>query len=150
VGHALKLKNIPLGTVVHNIEMRPGQGGIIAKSAGAHAQLTAREGKYAILKMPSGEFRKILVSCMATVGTVSNSDHVLQSRGKAGGKRWRGRRRRCRGGAMNAGEHPMGGGEAKASGGRPPSRTGQYAKRLTTRNANKASNKLSVKRKKKK
>ncbi|HLR37687.1 MAG TPA: 50S ribosomal protein L2 [Chitinophagaceae bacterium] len=150
VGHALQLKNMPLGTVVHNIEMRPGQGGVIAKSAGAHAQLTAREGKYAILKMPSGEFRKILVSCMATVGTVSNSDHVLQSRGKAGVSRWKGRRPRVRGVAMNPVDHPMGGGEGKASGGLPRSRNGQYAKGLKTRNPNKASNKLIVKRKKKK
>src|SRR5690625_3045286 len=106
VGNALPLKNMPLGTVVHNIELHPGQGGKMARSAGAHAQLTAREGKYAILKMPSGEIRKILVSCMATVGTVSNSDHALESYGKAGSRRWRGRRSRVRGVAMNPVDHP--------------------------------------------
>lgn len=150
VGNALLLKNMPLGTVVHNIEMRPEQGGVIARGAGAYAQLTAREGKYAILKMPSGEFRKILVTCMATVGTVSNSDHALESRGKAGSNRWRGRRPRVRGVAMNPVDHPMGGGEGKASGGLPRSRNGQYAKGLKTRNPNKSSNKLIVQRRKRK
>ena len=150
VGNALLLKNMPLGTVVHNIEMRPGQGGIIARGAGTYAQLTAREGKYAILKMPSGEFRKILVTCMATVGTVSNSDHALESRGKAGSNRWRGRRPRVRGVAMNPVDHPMGGGEGKASGGLPRSRNGQYAKGLKTRNRNKASSALIVQRRKRK
>ena len=150
VGNALLLKNMPLGTVVHNIEMRPGQGGIIARGAGTYAQLTAREGKYAILKMPSGEFRKILVTCMATVGTVSNSDHALESRGKAGSNRWRGRRPRVRGVAMNPVDHPMGGGEGKASGGLPCSRNGQYAKGLKTRNRNKASSALIVQRRKRK
>ncbi len=150
IGNALLLKNMPLGTVIHNIELHPGQGGIIARGAGASAQLTSREGKYAILKMPSGEFRKILVTCMATVGRVSNSDHVLQSRGKAGVNRWRGRRPRVRGVAMNPVDHPMGGGEGKASGGLPRSRNGQYAKGLKTRNPNKASNRLIVQRRKKK
>lgn len=150
VGNALLLKNIPLGTVVHNIELRPEQGGVIARGAGAHAQLTSREGKYAILKMPSGEFRKILVTCMATVGTVSNSDHALESRGKAGTNRWRGRRPRVRGVAMNPVDHPMGGGEGKASGGLPRSRNGQYAKGLKTRSKNKSSNKLIVQRRKRK
>lgn len=150
VGNALLLKSMPLGTVVHNVEMRPGQGGVIARGAGSYAQLTSREGKYAILKMPSGEFRKILITCMATVGTVSNSDHALQSRGKAGSNRWRGRRPRVRGVAMNPVDHPMGGGEGKASGGLPRSRNGQYAKGLKTRNPNKASNKLIVQRRKSK
>ncbi len=150
LGNALLLKNVPLGTVLHNIELRPGCGGIIARGAGTYAQITAREGKYAILKMPSGEFRKILVTCMATVGTVSNSDHILQSMGKAGRNRWRGRRPRVRGVAMNPVDHPMGGGEGKASGGLPRSRNGQYAKGLKTRNPNKASNKQIVQRRKRK
>lgn len=150
VGNALPLKNMPLGTVVHNIEMRPGSGGAIARSAGAHAQLTAKEGKYAVLKMPSGEQRRILVECMATVGHVSNSDHQLESYGKAGTRRWKGRRPRVRGVAMNPVDHPMGGGEGKASGGLPRSRNGQYAKGQKTRDPNKASNRLIIQRRKKK
>lgn len=143
-GNALLLKNMPLGTVVHNIEIRPGQGGIIARSAGAYAQLNSKEDKYAILKMPSGELRKVLVTCMATVGTVSNSDHGLQSMGKAGRNRWQGKRPRTRGVAMNPVDHPMGGGEGKASGGHPRSRNGQFAKGLKTRDRNKSSNPLIV------
>jgi large subunit ribosomal protein L2 len=115
IGHALQLKNMPLGTMVHNIEMQPGQGGKIARSAGSSAQLSNKETKYAILKMPSGELRKILINCYATVGVVSNSDHSLQSMGKAGRNRWRGIRPRTRGVAMNPVDHPMGGGEGKAS-----------------------------------
>ncbi len=124
LGNALMLKNMPLGTVVHNIEMQPGQGGKIARSAGASAQLTNKEEKYAILKMPSGELRKVLINCYATVGVASNSDHNLQSMGKAGRNRWKGIRPRTRGVAMNPVDHPMGGGEGKASGGHPRSRTG--------------------------
>jgi large subunit ribosomal protein L2 len=147
VGNALLLKNMPLGTVVHNIELQPGRGGAIARSAGTYAQLNAKEEKYASLKMPSGEIRKVLITCMATVGTVSNSDHALQSIGKAGANRWRGIRPRNRGVAMNPVDHPMGGGEGKASGGHPRSRTGKYAKGLKTRKPHKSSDKLIITRK---
>lgn len=142
IGHALLLKNMPLGTNVHNIEMQPGQGGKIARSAGSSAQLSNKEEKYAILKMPSGELRKVLVNCYATVGIVSNSDHNLQSMGKAGRNRWRGIRPRVRGVAMNPVDHPMGGGEGKASGGQPRSRNGQYSRGLKTRTRGKGSDKL--------
>jgi large subunit ribosomal protein L2 len=147
IGNALPLKNIPLGTMVHNIEMLPGQGGKLARSAGSSAQLTNKEDKYAILKMPSGELRKILIDCYATVGVVGNSDHSLQQMGKAGRNRWRGIRPRTRGVAMNPVDHPMGGGEGKASGGHPRSRKGKYAKGEKTRKRNKPSNKLIIQRK---
>lgn len=147
VGNALPLRNMPLGTVVHNIELHPGQGGVIARSAGAYAQLNAKEDKYAVLKMPSGELRRVLIQCVATVGTVSNSDHQLQSMGKAGRNRWRGIRPRVRGVAMNPVDHPMGGGEGKASGGHPRSRNGKVAKGLKTRKHHKDSNKLIMQRK---
>jgi large subunit ribosomal protein L2 len=146
VGNALLLKNMPLGTVVHNIEMQPGHGGSLARSAGTYAQLNAKEEKYVVLKMPSGELRKILGTCMATVGIVSNSDHALQSMGKAGRNRWRGIRPRNRGVAMNPVDHPMGGGEGKASGGHPRSRTGKYAKGESTRSKTNGSNKLIIQR----
>lgn len=146
VGNALPLKNMPLGTVVHNIEMTPGRGGALARSAGTHAQLNAKEEKYVVLKMPSGELRKVLGTCMATVGTVSNSDHGLQRMGKAGRNRWKGIRPRTRGVAMNPVDHPMGGGEGRASGGHPRSRTGKYAKGLKTRSTTKMSNKLIIQR----
>ncbi|NNC94248.1 MAG: 50S ribosomal protein L2, partial [Chitinophagales bacterium] len=135
--------------VIHNIELHPGQGGIIARSAGSYAQLSAREGKYAIIKLPSGESRMILKSCMASIGAVSNPDHALQVLGKAGRKRWLGRRPRTRGVAMNPVDHPMGGGEGKASGGHPRSRTGVYAKGQKTRNRKKASSKLIISKRKK-
>ena len=147
IGNALQLKNMPLGTMVHNIEMQPGHGGVIARSAGSSAQLTNKEEKYAVLKMPSGELRKVLINCLATVGVVSNSDHNLQSMGKAGRNRWRGIRPRNRGVAMNPVDHPMGGGEGKASGGHPRSRTGKYAKGEKTRKPHKGSNKLIIQRK---
>ncbi len=147
VGNALLLKNMPLGTNVHNIEMQPGQGGKLVRSAGTSAQLTNKEEKYAVLKMPSGELRKVLINCYATVGVVSNSDHSLQSMGKAGRNVWRGIRPRVRGVAMNPVDHPMGGGEGRASGGHPRSRKGTYAKGLKTRDTNKASNKLIIQRK---
>ncbi|NML41375.1 50S ribosomal protein L2 [Chitinophaga sp. G-6-1-13] len=147
VGNALPLKNMPLGTVVHNIELQPGKGGAIARSAGAYAQLSNKEERYAVLKMPSGELRKVLNTCKATVGTVSNSDHALQSIGKAGANRWRGIRPRNRGVAMNPVDHPMGGGEGKSSGGHPRSRTGKYAKGLKTRKPHKSSDKLIISRK---
>ena len=147
IGNALQLKNMPLGTMVHNIEMQPGHGGVIARSAGSSAQLTNKEEKYAVLKMPSGELRKVLINCYATVGVVSNSDHNLQSMGKAGRNRWKGIRPRNRGVAMNPVDHPMGGGEGKASGGHPRSRTGKYAKGEKTRKHHKGSNKLIIQRK---
>jgi large subunit ribosomal protein L2 len=146
VGNSLLLKNMPLGTVVHNIELHPGQGGALARSAGTYAQLNAKEEKYCVLKMPSGELRKILGTCTATVGIVSNSDHALQSMGKAGRNRWKGIRPRTRGVAMNPVDHPMGGGEGRSSGGHPRSRTGKYAKGLKTRKE-KGSDKLIIQRK---
>lgn len=122
VGNALPLANIPIGTVIHNIELRPGQGAKMVRSAGGFAQLTSREGTYAIIKMPSGETRKILLACKATVGSVGNSDHGLEKSGKAGRSRWLGRRPHNRGVVMNPVDHPMGGGEGRASGGHPRSR----------------------------
>jgi len=148
VGNTLPLGEIPLGTVVHNIELRPGAGAVMARSAGAYAQLVSREGKYAILKMPSGETRLILVTCRATVGTVSNSDHGLERSGKAGRSRWLGRRPRVRGVAMNPVDHPMGGGEGRASGGHPRSRTGVLAKGYKTRSKKKASNRFILEKRK--
>jgi len=147
VGNALQMKNMPLGTNIHNIEMQPGQGGKLVRSAGTSAQLTNKEEKYAVLKMPSGELRKVLINCYATVGIVSNSDHNLEMMGKAGRNRWRGIRPRNRGVAMNPVDHPMGGGEGKASGGHPRSRTGKYAKGLKTRQRGKGSDKLIIQRK---
>jgi len=149
VGNALYLSDIPLGTVVHNIELKPGQGGIMARSAGSYAQLLAREGKHAILKLPSGEIRMVLTSCKATIGTVSNSDHALVRSGKAGRSRWLGRRPRTRGVAMNPVDHPMGGGEGRASGGIPRSRKGIPAKGYKTRSKKNQSNKFIVERRKK-
>lgn len=146
VGNSLPLKNMPLGTVVHNIELQPGKGAAIARSAGTYAQLSAKEEKYCVLKMPSGELRKVLGTCMATVGTVSNSDHALQSMGKAGRNRWKGIRPRTRGVAMNPVDHPMGGGEGRSSGGHPRSRNGKYAKGEKTRKQ-KGSDKLIIQRK---
>ena len=147
VGNALPMKNMPLGTNVHNIEMQPGQGGKLARSAGSSAQLTNKEEKYAILKMPSGELRKVLINCYATVGVVSNSDHSLQSMGKAGRNRWKGIKPRNRGVAMNPVDHPMGGGEGRASGGHPRSRKGKYAKGQITRTRGKGSDKMIIQRK---
>ncbi|MBN8789296.1 MAG: 50S ribosomal protein L2 [Terrimonas sp.] len=146
VGNALQLKNMPLGTNVHNIELQPGQGGKLVRSAGSSAQLSNKEEKYGVLKMPSGELRKILINCYATVGVVSNSDHSLERAGKAGVNRWKGVRPRTRGVAMNPVDHPMGGGEGRASGGHPRSRTGKYAKGLKTRK-HKGSDKLIIQRK---
>ena len=144
LGNALQLKSMPLGTTIHNVEMQPGQGGKLVRSAGASAQLSNKEEKYAVIKMPSGELRKILINCYATVGVVSNSDHSLQSMGKAGRNRWRGIRPRVRGVAMNPVDHPMGGGEGKASGGQPRSRNGQYSRGLKTRTKGKGSDKLII------
>ncbi len=148
IGNALKLKNMPLGTNVHNIELNPSQGGKLSRSAGSSAQLTNKEEeKYAVLKMPSGELRKVLINCFATVGVVSNSDHSLQSMGKAGRNRWKGIKPRNRGVAMNPVDHPMGGGEGRASGGQPRSRNGQYSRGLKTRTKGKGSDKLIIQRK---
>jgi large subunit ribosomal protein L2 len=147
VGNALQMKHMPLGTNIHNIEMQPGQGGKLVRSAGTSAQLTNKEEKYAVLKMPSGELRKVLINCFATVGVVSNGDHNLEMMGKAGRNRWRGIKPRNRGVAMNPVDHPMGGGEGKASGGHPRSRTGKYAKGLKTRQRGKGSDKLIIQRK---
>jgi large subunit ribosomal protein L2 len=149
IGNALPLSDIPLGTLVHNIELRPGQGGKIARSAGSYAQLAARDGKYATIKMPSGETRIILVTCMATIGTMSNPDHDKVSVGKAGRNRWIGRRPRVRGVAMNPVDHPMGGGEGRASGGHPRSRTGKLAKGYKTRKKSNPTNKYIIERRKK-
>ena len=149
VGNAMKLKNIPLGTFVHNIELRPGAGGEMARSAGTYAQLSSKDGKYAIMKLPSGETRMVMLECMATVGTVGNPEHQNIILGKAGRKRWLGRRPRVRGVAMNPVDHPMGGGEGRASGGHPRSRNGVPAKGFKTRSKKKATNRFIISRKKK-
>ena len=148
-GNAMFLSDIPLGTTIHNIEMRPGQGAAIARSAGAYAQLNARDGKYAIIKLPSGETRMILTTCMATIGEVSNSLHQLERSGKAGRSRWLGRRPRTRPVVMNPVDHPMGGGEGRASGGHPRSRNGMPAKGFKTRAKKKDSNRFIVEKRKK-
>jgi large subunit ribosomal protein L2 len=149
VGNTLFLSEIPLGTIIHNIELRPGQGAALARSAGSYAQLSARDGKYAILRMPSGEVRMILITCKATIGSVSNPDHNQEVHGKAGRRRWLGRRPRNRPVAMNPVDHPMGGGEGRASGGHPRSRKGIPAKGFKTRYPKKASNKHIIERRKK-
>jgi len=149
VGNTLPLQNIPLGTIIHSIELRPGQGAAMVRSAGTFAQLTSREDKYAIVKLPSGEVRKILATCKATIGSVGNSDHALERSGKAGRTRWLGRRPRVRGVAMNPVDHPMGGGEGRASGGHPRSRKGLLAKGYKTRSVKKASSQYIIERKKK-
>jgi large subunit ribosomal protein L2 len=145
----LFLKEIPLGTTIHNIEMKPGKGGSIARSAGSYAQLTSRDGKYAVITMPSGENRLILGECIATVGVVSNAEHNLQVSGKAGRSRWQGRRPRVRGVAMNPVDHPMGGGEGRQSGGLPRSRKGLPAKGYKTRHPKNPSNRFILERRKK-
>jgi large subunit ribosomal protein L2 len=149
VGNALYLSEIPLGTIISCIELVPGRGAVIARSAGAFAQLMARDGKFATVKMPSGETRMVLVTCMAAIGVVSNSDHQLLVAGKAGRSRWLGRRPRTRPVAMNPVDHPMGGGEGRASGGHPRSRNGIPAKGYRTRSKTKSSNKFIIERRKK-
>jgi large subunit ribosomal protein L2 len=149
VGNALLLSEIPLGTIIHNIEMYPGKGGMIARTAGSYAQLAARDGKYAVIKMPSGETRLVLGTCIATIGVVSNAEHNLVRSGKAGRSRWLGRRPRNRGVAMNPVDHPMGGGEGRSSGGHPRSRKGMPSKGYKTRTPKKISNKLILERRKK-
>ena len=150
LGNSMLLANIPLGTDVHNIEMKPGKGGALARSAGAYGTLTSRDGKYAIIKLPSGESRMVLTTCRATVGIVSNSDHGLEKSGKAGRSRWKGRRPRTRGVAMTPVDHPMGGGEGRASGGHPRSRTGWPAKGYKTRAKKKYSDRYIVEKRKSK
>ena len=149
IGNALFLSKIPLGTIISCIELSPGKGASIARSAGAFAQLMAREGKFATVKLPSGETRMILVNCTAVIGAVSNSDHQLLVSGKAGRSRWLGRRPRTRPVAMNPVDHPMGGGEGRASGGHPRSRNGIPAKGFRTRSKTKSSNKFIIERRKK-
>jgi large subunit ribosomal protein L2 len=150
IGNALPLSEIPLGTTIHNIEIHPGKGGQIARSAGTAAQLLNRDGKYATVKMVSGETRQILVTCYATVGQVSNPDHMNEVKGKAGANRWIGRRPRTRPVAMNPVDHPMGGGEGRASGGHPRSRKGLKSKGYKTRTPKKYSNSFIIESRKKK
>ncbi|SKA74724.1 large subunit ribosomal protein L2 [Paucidesulfovibrio gracilis DSM 16080] len=146
-GNALNISRIPVGTILHNVELHPGKGGQFCRAAGTYAQLVAKEGKYALLRMPSGEIRKVLVTCMATVGQVGNIQHENISLGKAGRNRWLGRRPQVRGVAMNPIDHPLGGGEGRSSGGRHPcSPWGWPTKGYRTRNKKKASSKLIVKR----
>ena len=149
VGNALPLSKIPLGTIVFNVEMKPGKGGAIARSAGSFVQLLARENGYAALKMPSGEMRNVLETCIATGGAASNPDHMNESVGKAGRNRWRGIRPRTRSVAMNPVDHPMGGGEGRASGGHPRSRKGLYTKGKKTRHPKKYSDRLIISKRKK-
>lgn len=149
IGNTMFLSDIPLGTIVHNIELKPGKGATLARSAGTYAQLSARDGKYATIKLPSGETRLVLTSCRATIGTVSNADHNLERSGKAGRSRWFGRRPRVRGVVMNPVDHPMGGGEGRASGGHPRSRKGIPAKGFKTRDRKKYSAKHIIERRKK-
>ncbi len=150
VGNSLYLKDIPVGTVIHNIELRPGQGAALVRSAGNFAQLTSKEGDYCVIKLPSGELRRILGACKATIGSVGNSDHALEQSGKAGRSRWFGRRPHNRGVVMNPHDHPMGGGEGRQSGGHPRSRKGLYAKGLKTRHPKKSSSKYIIERANKK
>ena len=150
IGNALALKDIPVGTVIHNIELRPGQGAALVRSAGNFAQLTSKEGDYCVIKLPSGEVRRILGACKATIGSVGNSDHALEQSGKAGRSRWLGRRPHNRGVVMNPHDHPMGGGEGRQSGGHPRSRKGLYAKGLKTRHPKKSSTKYIIERANKK
>ncbi|NPA43948.1 MAG: 50S ribosomal protein L2 [Chlorobi bacterium] len=147
IGNTLYLSDIPLGTIIHGVELQPGKGAELARSAGAYAQLVSKEGRFVIVKLPSGEIRKILATCRATIGTVSNSDHALERSGKAGRTRWQGRRPRVRGVVMNPVDHPMGGGEGKSSGGHPRSRNGILAKGFKTR-GKKVSDKYIIERRK--
>ena len=148
-GNTLPLSELPLGTAIHNIELRPGQGAIMVRSAGASAQLMAKDGKYVVIKLSSGEIRKILSTCLATIGTVSNPQHQLTVHGKAGRRRWLGRRPNVRATVKNPVDHPMGGGEAKSSGGHPRNKNGVPAKGYKTRDKKKASSKYIIERRKK-
>lgn len=149
IGNAMRLADIPLGTIISCIELRPGQGAVIARSAGTFAQLMAKDGKFVTIKLPSGETRLILAECLAMIGAVSNSDHQLIVSGKAGRSRWLGRRPRTRPVVMNPVDHPMGGGEGRASGGHPRSKNGIPAKGYRTRSKTKDSNRYIVERRKK-
>lgn len=149
IGNTLLLSEIPFGTMIHNIELNPGQGAKLVRSAGTYAQLMSRDGKYAIIKMPSGETRMILQTCRATIGVVSNTEHNLEVSGKAGRSRWLGRRPRTRGVVMNPVDHPMGGGEGRQAGGHPRSRKGIPAKGYKTRSPKKQSSKYIIERRKK-
>lgn len=149
-GNALYLSEIPIGSSIHAIELQPGKGASMARSAGTYGVLAGREGKYASIKLPSGEMRRVLLTCKATIGVTSNVDHSLIVSGKAGRSRWLGRRPRVRGVAMNPVDHPMGGGEGRASGGHPRSRTGIMAKGQKTRNPKKHSNRLIISKRKSK
>jgi large subunit ribosomal protein L2 len=149
IGNTMFINDMPMGTIIHNIELKPGKGAAMARSAGSYAQLIAREGKYATIKLPSSEIRLVLTTCRATIGTVSNADHNLEISGKAGRSRWQGRRPRVRGVAMNPVDHPMGGGEGRASGGHPRSRKGIPAKGYKTRDKKKYSARYIVERRKK-
>jgi large subunit ribosomal protein L2 len=149
LGNCLKLKNLPLGSIVHNIELHPGKGGSMCRGAGTYAQLLGREGKYASLRLPSGETRWVLSECKATLGAVGNASKMNERMGKAGRNRWKGRRPRTRGVVMNPVDHPMGGGEGRSSGGHPRSRKGLPAKGYRTRNNKKHSTSLIISRKKK-
>lgn len=146
IGNVMKLKYIPLGSIISCIEIRPQQGAKIIRSAGTSAQLVARDGKYATIKLQSGETRLILLECLAMIGAISNSDHQLIKSGKAGRKRWLGRRPRTRAVAMNPVDHPMGGGEGRSSGGHPRSRKGTPSKGYKTRNSKKSSDKYIIQR----
>ena len=148
VGNCMFLEDIPLGSQIHNIELQPGKGAALARSAGTNGTLMGKEGRFVSIKLPSGEVRRVLKTCRAVIGATSNPDHGLTVAGKAGRSRWLGRRPRVRGVAMNPVDHPMGGGEGRASGGHPRSRTGIMAKGQKTRNVNKASNKLIISRRK--
>jgi len=148
VGHTMELQDIPLGSTIHAVELRPGHGAVMARGAGTYCTLMGREGKYASIKLPSGEVRRVLKNCRATIGITSNPDHNLQVLGKAGRKRWLGRRPRTRGVAMNPVDHPMGGGEGRASGGHPRSRNGQMAKGYKTRKPKKHSDKMIITKRK--
>jgi len=150
VGNTLPLSELPLGTVIHNIELKPGQGAILVRSAGSYGQLMAKDGKYATVKLASGEIRRVLVTCLATIGAVSNPQHQLQISGKAGRSRWKGRRPNVRATVKNPVDHPMGGGEGKHSGGLPRNKNGVPAKGFKTRNKKKASDKYIIERRKKK
>lgn len=149
IGNTLPIGEIPLGTIIHNIELKPGKGASLVRSAGTYAQLVAKDGKYVTVKLPSGEMRMILAVCKATIGSISNSDHMNVRLGKAGRNRWLGRRPRTRGVAMNPVDHPMGGGEGKSSGGHPRSRNGIPAKGFKTRAKKKYSDRFIVSRRNK-
>jgi large subunit ribosomal protein L2 len=150
IGNCLPLSELPLGTVIYNIELKPGQGAILVRSAGSYAQLMAKDGKYAVIKLASGEIRKILMNCLATIGSVSNPQHQLQISGKAGRSRWKGRRPNVRATIKNPVDHPMGGGEGKHSGGLPRNKNGVPAKGFKTRDKKKTSDKYIIERRKKK